>query len=271
MLYTVADTLGQVEGVVPVSLVDPGAWRTIRALAGRIPAPLPQAFYFECRLGAGAAPVDWIVRVEEAGRDILARRNPHIHFPDPPASTRVWERIARFCAAWADEPGLRKAVAHLWLEFDLPCGSSVADAPVPDPSVFVATDPRVVESFTTLEWVSLLDRLLALLGPEPTSPAMRRALRYALVHRLAQTRIPYLGFMLARAVQHVRLYLSAIPPDSLPSAVRGLGWGGNASKLADALACVTGPTPGLAPPIGMVHVDVDGEVLPHGTTPREDP
>lgn len=254
MKYTAADTMEVVRDAVPPGLVDADAWRAVHALGGHIPAALPQAFYLECRLRAGPAPVDWIVRVGDAGREILAGRNPRIRLAEALTSSPVWARIARFCAAWADEPVLASAISHLWLEFDLaPCGPGV-----PAPSVFAATSERVVRSFTPGEWAGLADRLLALLGPG--SADTRRALQRALAARPAGTRIPYLGFMLGRAEQPVRLYLAGVGAGALPAALGRAGWRGDAHELEALLAGVAAA--GEAPEIGMAHLDVDGEVLP---------
>jgi hypothetical protein len=254
MKYTVADTMEVVRDAVPTGLVDAEAWRAVRTLGGHLPAALPQAFYLECRLRAEPAPVDWIVRVEEAGREILAGRNPRIRLPEPLASSPVWARIARFCAAWTDEPGLRRAVANLWLEFDLaPGGPAVAE-----PSVFVSTDERVVRSFTAGEWEGFVGRLMALLGPG--SADTRRTLQRAIAERPAGARIPYLGFMLGRAVQPVRLYLAGVGAGALPSVLGRAGWRGAAHELEELLARVAAA--GEAPEVGMAHLDLDGEVLP---------
>ncbi|HEX5725392.1 MAG TPA: hypothetical protein VFX98_07985 [Longimicrobiaceae bacterium] len=270
MKYTVAHTMDEVERLVPPSLVGPAAWARARTAAERLPAALAGAFYLECRLAATEAPVDWIVRVDEPGREVLAGRNPRVALPPALRADGPWARLARFAAAWADDPDLRRTVQLLWLELDLD-----AEGDLPHPSVFAALDPRGVAGFATADWTALLDRLLEYLGPDPASPATRRALHAALAERPPEGRpppfpgagewpvVPYVGFMLARPVPAVRLYLARTPAAELPARLRAMGWPGAPGELDALLRRLDGPTPGVAPAIGMSHLDVhDGSVLP---------
>ncbi|HEX8830897.1 MAG TPA: hypothetical protein VF705_07020, partial [Longimicrobium sp.] len=133
MKHTADHTLEVARGADP-RLVGADAWRRVSDAARHLPAALMRGFYLECRLHPRPAPVDWIVRVEKPGRDIVAGRNPAQRLPDVLRADPVWERLARFCAAWADEPLLSRVLDHAWLEFDLGDG----DGSIPRPSVFAA-------------------------------------------------------------------------------------------------------------------------------------
>jgi hypothetical protein len=258
MDYTVAQTMDVVAGHVPGALVDADAWRVARAVAARLPAACARGFYLECRLSAASPSVDWIVRVDETGRDALAGRGPGPHLPPDLRADPVWQRVARFCAEWSDDPRLRRTVTHLWLEFDLD-----GDAPpVPRPSVFAAFDQQTVAGLADDEWAVLLDQVLRHLGPEVIAPATRRALHTAVARRPPGAQIPYVGSMLARPVQPVRLYLAWVPAPRLPGALHEMGWPGAPGELSALLERMDGPIPGAAPDTGMAHLDVDGEVLP---------
>ena len=258
MEHTVAQTMDVVAGHVPPGLVNAGAWRAAREVAARLPAACARGFYLECRLSEASSAVDWIVRVDETGRDALAGRGPGAGLVAELRADPAWERITRFCAEWADEPQLRRAVTHLWLEFDLDGGAPA----VPRPSVFAAFDPQSTADLAPDEWAALLDRVLRHLGPEAMSPATRRALHAAVARRPAGAQVPYVGSMLARPVQPVRLYLAWVPARLLPGALHGMGWPGDPGELAALLERVDGPAPGVAPDTGMAHVDVETEVLP---------
>lgn len=262
MNNTVAQTLGAAGSVAP-SLVAEGAWHGIRALAALLPAPLVRAFYLECRLHADMAPVDWIVRVEEPGRDILAGRNPRLRLPESLRMDPVWTQVARLCAAWADEPLLRRVVSHLWLEFDLGLGPPPPGGSVPRPSVFAAIDQRAVKGLGASGWSLLLDQLVQHLGADDAgSPARHRALRAVLARLPADAEIPYVGFMLARPVPAVRIYLLGGTPASIAERMHGLGWPGARSEVTALLERFGGLPVGVAPEISMAHLDVDRDVLP---------
>jgi hypothetical protein len=112
------------------------------------------------------------------------------------------------------------------------------------------------------DWTALLDQVLRHLGPEAMAPATRRALHAAVARRPAGAQIPYVGCMLARPVQPVRLYLAWVPARRLPGALCEMGWPGAPGELSALLERMDGPAPGVAPDTGMAHLDVDTEVLP---------
>ncbi len=246
---------------VPSDLVSRPAWERARSVAEWLPASLAQAFYLECRLGANAEQVDWIVRVERTGGDIIAGRNPKLELPEPLKADEAWIRLACLCAAWADDRLLRRVVAHLWLEFDLEPQSTTVAGAVPDPSIFVAFDLKAVAGISAAEWTLILDRLLECLRPVLPPSGTQSALRTAICRRSADATIPYLGFMLARPVPAIRVYLASPAVSSLFVTLGRMGWPGDPDGLAATLRVVEG-APGVVPAIAMVHVEVAGEVLP---------
>lgn len=254
MKHTAEQAL-EVARTVEPGLVSADAWRRVSEAAAYFPATMMRGFYLECRLAAQPAPVDWIVRVEKQGRDIVAGRNPAQRLPEALRADPVWERLARFCAAWADDPLLDRVVDHAWLEFDL----GGAPGSIPRPSVFTAFGEGAVEGLDPAGRELLLDRLLELLVPG--SPA-RRAAQAALRAAPAGAKIPYLGFMLARPSRAVRLYLGSPDAAALPGQLGAMGWPGAPGELSALLERFGGLPAGAAPDISMVHLDVDGEVLP---------
>lgn len=255
MPFTVADTMALVRGFAARELVSDEAWDGAAAVAARLPAGVAGGFYLECRLGEPGGAVDWIPRVPIAGGEILSGRNPRIRVPREVAWSAGWGPVARFCARWSDEPLLRRAVAEIWLEFDLEAGGDA----FPAPSVFAAFDEPAVAAFGDGEWSALLDLLLDALA-ETASAATRAAVHAALRRRPAGATVPYLGFLLSRPEQAVRLYLGSIAAPALPAAFAAAGWPGDPRELAEVIARLVG---GTAPGVGMAHVDfADGIALP---------
>ncbi|HKP74300.1 MAG TPA: hypothetical protein VJT67_02100 [Longimicrobiaceae bacterium] len=256
MPFTVADTMALVRAHAAPELVDAAAWDAAAAIAAQLPAGVAGGFYLECRLDEEGGPVDWIPRVHATGREILAGRNPRIRVPREVAWSAGWGPVARFCARWSDDVRLRRAVAEIWLEFDLPAGGDG----FPAPSVFVAFDPAAVAALGDGEWSVLLGLLLDELAPETVSAETRAAVQAALRSRPAAATVPYVGFLLARPEQAVRLYLGSVDAAALPAAFAAAGWPGDPRQLADVIARLDG---GTAPRVGMAHLDfADGGALP---------
>lgn len=260
--YSVALTMDTVAGSVPSALVDGPAWERARSVAERLPASLAQAFYLECRLGPHEPQVDWIVRVDGPGQEIIGDRNPRLRLPEQLRTDAAWVALARLCTALPDDPLLQRLVAHLWLEFDLEQpGTEPRAASVPRPSLFVAFNRAAAAELSAPGWGQVLDRLLRALRPGPASSPARDAARTALSLRPPGAAIPYLGFMLARPVQTIRLYFAGIAEPALPAELRRTGWPGDPHELEDVLRAV-GRVTCAAPAIAMAYLDIDDEVLP---------
>jgi hypothetical protein len=250
---------------VPTALVAPRAWQRVRDVAGWLPASVAGGFYLECRLGEEDSSVDWIARVEQEGRAIIARRNPRIQLPDAMRTDADWQRITRFCACWQDDSQLRDVISHLWLEFDLAAASVDMSTDVanrmgafalPVPSLFVAIDKQRARALSTIDWIRLAERLVMLLMPD--APAEDVACIGAVISaRPDGPIIPYFGFMLARAPRGVRVYLQGVVSRDIAPVVQRIGWPGDAVGLASLIQSFDGGL-GLAPPVGMLHVDVHG-------------
>lgn len=252
---TLAGTLDVIAADLPPALVGAEAWRRARGVAERLPAALARAFYLECRLRPAAPQVDWIVRIDPRERDLIAGRDPWLRLGAEFQADDTWTRLARLCAAWADDPMLRAVVSHLWLEFDL----DAADGAVPRPSVFVGFDAAATRSLAEDGWSGVLGRLLGILRPGAGASRTRAAMEGAIARRPAGAGIPYLGVMLARPEPVVRLYLTGLAAATLPNALRDAGWPGDAGELAALLEVAGG---GAAPRIQVAHVDAHEGMLP---------
>lgn len=245
--YPLSGTLDAVAPYVPPPLVPAPAWGAVRAAAARLPAALAAAAYLECRLGEAGGPVDLIVRVDAAGREILAGRNPAISLPSPLRDDPAWGRLAALCRRWADAPGPAwRRVRHLWVELDL--GETGGEKTVPAPSLFLALDPEADPA----EVEALLREAGAAVLPGGVPPADREAARRVLARRPPGCRVPYLGLLAGRAGAPPRIYLSGVGAGGLAAALEAAGWPGPAGEVEEVLAALGGEA---APPVGMIHVD----------------
>jgi hypothetical protein len=125
--FPVARTLDAAAPFVDPALIEPAAWARARAIGAWFPAAAAEAIVLECRLRASAPEVDLSVRLSPVGGAIVAGLNPVMRLPDETASDAAWTRVRALCARWiAAGSSTRRAVDHLWLEFDAPPAGSHA-------------------------------------------------------------------------------------------------------------------------------------------------
>jgi hypothetical protein len=260
--YPLAGTLGlATRHAAPVLLPGPARERVIW-VAGRIPAPLTRAAYLECRLRDGPDPVDLIFRVEREGAEILAGRNPAIGPGHLRGCGPAWRQVAALCGAWLDAPHPAwSLVRHLWLELDLDAPAAPGAPPVPSPSVFLALEDDATVGMDAATLLEVLCTLLEPLAPGGVDPDSRRRVLSVLERRPPGAAVPYVGVMLSRARQAVRVYLSRVQARAVPGLLDRVGWPEDQARhAAGVLAQVAA---GETPPLGMLHLDVlEGALLP---------
>lgn len=260
--FPLAGTLGLAARHAAPELVPDAARERVIWVAGRIPAALTRAAYLECRLHGGPDPVDLIFRVERAGAEILAGRNPVIDGGHLRGGGPAWDAVSALCAAWLDARDPAWAlVRHLWVELDLDAPAAPGAPPVPSPSVFLAFDDDRTAAMDTDALLALIETVLAPLQPEGMDAASRARIRGVLARRPAGAAVPYAGIMLARARQAVRVYLSRVPGAAVPALLDAVGWPEDEARVtARVLGAVDA---GAAPELGMLHLDVlEGALLP---------
>jgi hypothetical protein len=246
-----AATLQAVSGHIPASLVSASAHQRVAALAARLPAALIEGFYLECRLAAATPAVDYIVRVSPAGRRILAGHNPRIGAgPDDPR----WRAVRRLAHASLAGP-LCGFIDSLWLEFDAPSKGGAAGREPLRPSVFVGLDPASVRGLSLDDWTDLVLKLLRYAGLQRTPDADN------LLHRTLRmlppgVSVPYVGVLLGRPGQPVRLYFSGFRTRAVRPWLARAGLCGSAGPLVDVVDRI-----GADHPISMFHIDMNTRIL----------
>ena len=264
MTFSLADTFDTVAPHIPARLVSPEALALASAVAGHLPASLTKWIYLECRLGEEASRVDMVIEVDECGRAILADQNPVLHLPERIRADPAWGRVRELCRQWADPRSpLHRTVAHIWLEFDVDGrgGGGAPDRP-PVPGVFVSLGELPTPDFTAAAWYArALDALRPLMGGGLPS-RVAGTLRTCFDGLPAGAYVPYVGVMLSRRIDAVRLCLSGVADDELPRYLRAIGWSAADGELAT-LASVLGDMRRAAGRgVAILHLDVGETVLP---------
>jgi hypothetical protein len=243
---------------VPAALASRGALGRLVQSCGSIPAALTHGIYLECRLSSDER-VDLVAQVDGRGRAILAGTDPVVRLPRRLRARPHWEGVRRLCARWADAgSALSGSVLGVWLEFDAPGASEMADVPLP--GVFLKLElsaPAGPER-------GLEDVLAALPGIAPGHGSVR-TLRRCVEVLPAGAYVSYLGSFAPRGTDAVRVCLVGIGEDALPAYLARVGWPGDPRALEDFLREVS--TAGgrrLHPGPGMLHLDVGGD----GVRPR---
>jgi hypothetical protein len=168
---------------------------------------------FECRLGARQSRVDFHVGV-------LQRITPNL--PENFRAHPAWRFMDDFCREWV-EPGsaLERGISHVVLEFDI----RLHAAPVPVPCVFLALKPEV-----SRDAQGLIEIILRKLGV-PHASGLRAMVRRCLDALPSGAGISYLGAMVSRATELIRLNVAGMAPDIFLDYLGRIGWTGPVNEL----------------------------------------
>jgi hypothetical protein len=227
--HPLSGTLDRVAPHLPPALVSATALARVRDAAAWLPAALSNWLYLECRL-----------RRVQAGDASL---------PAALGGVEAWRRAAALARAWAD-PGspLARAVESVWLEFDLDDASAAAGRP-PAPGVFVDFTQEAFESGSPAERFALAEAALRPLLAGEMPDATARGVRRCFDALPAGAYLLYVGVLLPRGTDLVRLCVIGLGEDALLSYLRDVGWAG----APDELRALTSE---LARAPEIVHLDV---------------
>ncbi len=143
-------------------------------------------------------------------RDFILAAHPAAEEGEGP-----WARLGRFCTAWAD-PGtlLHHGIAEVFLEYDL----DTAPRPTSMPSVFFAAGER-----------SVAREALGLLLPAPWPHGLDENLARCFTECPTGACVAYIGAMLGRATEGLRVNVKGLRLDDLVPFLRAVGWSGSPS------------------------------------------
>jgi hypothetical protein len=259
-MISLAHTLDALAGYLPAALVPPGGYRGARETAAQLPAALTRWTYLECRLGGRAAPVDVIVEIDAAGRDILTGANRALAPGPSLAADPVWGRVVELCRRWADPASpLSRWVESLWLEFDSGGGGMAR------PGVFIGFAPCACAAGNAGERCARVALALETLLGAPLEMGQRRALERCHRHLPPGASVLYAGSLLPRGDGALRVCAGGIGAGALPAFLRAAGWPGPYAPLEAALPELHAVREGAAArDPALLHLDVGAD----GVRPR---
>ncbi len=199
-------------------LVSTEAWSDIYTLAQILPS-FSYAL-LECRLGTGTSRVDLSVPLP----------NPTINLPDTILIHPVWSRVQDLSQELADaNSSLHQRVRQLWLEFDVDEESSK----MPIPCIGLHLNQE-----TACNFQSLLEMALKLLARRVSSH-LEANLKLCFDALPAEAKIAFLGAMLSRQSDALRVIIKWIPPKQLSAYLSHIGWTGSVTKLEAIISTIS--------------------------------
>lgn len=219
MNYSMKDQLKVVAPQLSSDLVSTEALSHIYTLAQILP-PLSNAL-LECRLNASASRLDLSVPLP----------NSAINLPDTILIHPVWRRCQNLCQDLADtKSSLHRRVDAIWLEFDV--DGQPSNVPIPCIGLHLNQE-------AACDFQSLLEMALKLLG-HPLSSHLESNLHLCFEALPADAKIVFLGAMLSRQSDAVRLIISGIPPAQFSAYLANIGWSGSVNELEEVISSITG-------------------------------
>jgi hypothetical protein len=242
-------------------LVTPRAFARVREVADTLPAALVSWVHLECRLGEGVEDVDMIVRVDAAGRALLAAGEMRA------TTGEGWRRAVAMARRWDEygDPGALRGSASLWLEFDVPADPPCAvPATIAEPGLFVELH---VERAVALAAGNAVDQLAAPLLPS-TPRGQDAARSVARVVRRCMDALPpggdaklySLGVLVPRGDDLVRVCIID-PPADVAGYLTAVGWPGDVAEIEALLAPATQAMSAARQRVGVLHLDVANGAL----------
>lgn len=210
MTATLADYWPALCPVLPVPWDTPANRDALAHLASRL-APIPRVA-LECRLDVAAPRLDLQQCIRRERDEPALLRD----FVAAAGTGDAWARLHDFCTSWADALSLlHHGVAEVFLEYDLESGA----VPALVPSLFFAVVDGGGEAVTS--------EALRLLLPASWAPGMSDNLARCFAACPAGASISYVGAMLGRAAQAVRVNVKRLRLEELAPFLATVGWRGS--------------------------------------------
>ncbi|HET7230273.1 MAG TPA: hypothetical protein VFJ16_09735, partial [Longimicrobium sp.] len=172
-----------------------------------------------------------------------------------------WERVAALARRWADPRSVLHAGMYcLWLEFDV---SAHPHGALPLPGVFAGFTPAARRAGTPAGRARMAAEALEVLAGGPLSGATRATLLAGHRHLPPGASMYYVGMLLPRGTDVVRLCPGEVAARDLPAYLRALDWPGDVEGLAAMLREAGRTRVGaVAPDPALLHLDAAGPLLP---------
>jgi hypothetical protein len=210
--HSLAPMLDSVRSSLAAQLVSERAYRRLRTGMRQLPDALTSIIYFEARLHDSDA-IDLVIRVGEDAQSLLIGREWTGRGVAAPARHRAWNRVRDLVQVWR-QGGAQEAsrIHHLWLEFDL---ESMASANALVPGVFACFGELPTADFTPERGFQQAMAALDALSGVPCSRAVRKRVSSVFSVLPDVAYVPYVGAMLGRADESVRICVLGVPAGQL--------------------------------------------------------
>ncbi|GJG89791.1 hypothetical protein tb265_49720 [Gemmatimonadetes bacterium T265] len=258
-MISLADTLDRVLPRTAPDLVSRAVGERLRVVAREIPAALSDWLYLEFGLDAASERVDLIVRVTAERRALLAPGHPVQPFGDRLRAHPLWARVQALARAWTDPAGpLDSTVSGIWLEFDL----DPDRAPETAPGVFVDFTRAAFTTGSAAARAALAEAAVAPLVRQPRPAASVGALRRCFTALPSAASVPYVGVLLPRGDDVVRVCVSGLDAPDIGPYLAAVRWPGPPDELHDVVRSLREEAHGPLPIIALLHLDVGTHVQP---------
>jgi hypothetical protein len=242
---------------MPSALIAPESQERMRAVARWLPEIQTGRYGFECRLGEPEPAADLCVAFFRGNGQREKRAPWEKWLRETQDEATAWRRTAAFMEAWRDPASLLyEGANNVWLEFDT---ASSREA-LPGPSLFfnllVDDSPRISgDEGRQRLWATMEAALIALQGG-PMAPGVAGALRRC-VEALSDSAQVFLGVMLARRHESVRLCVSWLDASEGVAYLERIGWPGSLAAVNELLDSLS-----FAPLHFTFVIDVGREIHP---------
>ncbi len=207
-------------------LVPLSNWSEILRIAKTLP-PLSGGG-FEYHLQSPINRTDFLVRIQSADWSRAALAGQYFEWPfrKDMDTNDTWERVRIFAKQWADPKStLHNTIENVWLEFDV----NGLGQGLPNPSVFFDLDRK--QELTGALKTALLAKVMNGFGQRGATGILTH-LQRQLERTPKNICLYYIGLMLARQSEGLRLCFAGMSPLQMIPFIKSTGWVGDYSELA---------------------------------------
>jgi hypothetical protein len=233
MKYSLLDHFSVIEPDISLSLMDKTSVGSVKELCALFPFDFADDFGFESRLGSREAFCDFVLQIKRGskGAEILAGQSSIASIADQLKEDPFWKKIAQLFAIWTNpEHFLSKMVTDFWLEFDWQ-GSSYNLTP----NIFFDLK-SVNQADRASQWQSIhkvLDIIYNTLFNISFPVEMAAMVQSCILNLPANARLHWIGFMVPRKTEAVRLNISGLNPESCFNYLHEINWPGEEDVIRD--------------------------------------
>lgn len=226
MKYNFLNHFTVIEPCISPALMDKTSVDSVKKLCALFPFDIADDFGFESRLGNQEAICDFVMQIRKGskGAVILAGQSAIASLAGPLTEDPFWKKIAHLFAAWNNTDHLLyKMVTDFWLEFDWQ-GTSYNLIP----NIFFDLQ-KESQADRLKQWQlihQVLDEIYTLLFDIQFPADMAVIVKSCITKLPKNARLRWIGFMVPRKTEAVRMVFSQPDQETLFSYLREIEWPG---------------------------------------------